>query len=231
MKNVISFSGGKDSLALLYLLEPLWHDTTVLWCNPGAPYDETVEMMAQVRRLVPHFLEVRSDVFGFIDQRGWPADLAPAFAGSLAAVALYGAKARYCSTLECCSANIWAPSMEAVKKLGATTVYRGQKRCDDLKSPVIDGQVIDGITYRFPLAGWTDRDVIEFLGDRLPAYYAAGETSSRDCWCCTGYLAHNAQRIRSLSPERRAVVVPVLRDLSDMVSSGADDLAACLKDC
>lgn len=226
MDKVIYFGGGKDSLALLHLLEPIWHESMVLWCNPGAPYDETVELMERVRRLVPHFMEVRADVIRSIGDRGWPADLAPAFRSSMAMV---GGR-RFCSTLECCANNLWFPAMEAVRRLGATTVYRGQKLCDDLKSPVIDGQVIDGITYRFPLAVWTDLDVIEFLGDRLPAYYAAGETTSRDCWCCTGYLAHNAPRIRSLSPERRAVVVPVLRDLSDMVSAGASDLAACLKD-
>jgi len=34
---VLQLSGGKDSLACLYLLKPKWDDLIVAWVNTGAP--------------------------------------------------------------------------------------------------------------------------------------------------------------------------------------------------
>lgn len=229
MKNVISFGGGKDSLALLYLLEPIWGDSVVVWCNAGAPYHETVEQMKRVRNMVPYFLEVKSDVQGFIRANGFPVDVVPSLSTRLASVGVAGSEqVKYCSTLECCASNLWMPTMHAVKALGATTVYRGQRTQDSIKSRVVNGQTIEGITYRFPLQDWTDQMVIDYLGDRLPAYYREGEQSSRDCWCCTGYLAHNAKRIQSLPTEQKRIVVSVLTDLRAATQAAASNLDACL---
>jgi len=36
METVLQFSGGKDSLACLYLLKPRWHEIMVLWLSTPA---------------------------------------------------------------------------------------------------------------------------------------------------------------------------------------------------
>lgn len=225
--NVIAFSGGKDSLAMLYLLQPLWDDATVMWVNTGAAHDSTLEQMAQVRAMVPHFLEVRSDVTGFVERNGFPADAVPVWS-SPQARNMAGATVEFCSAVECCASNLWIPAMGAVRELGAKVVYRGQKLSDAKQSAIEDGYTEFGVTYRFPLAHWSDQDVLKYLGERVPAYYLAGEESSRDCWLCTAYLDKNARRIQSLPPAQKQVVVRKLADLKHELSRQQQFLDACL---
>jgi len=35
MRTILQFSGGQDSIALLYLMEPFWEDLTVVWADAG----------------------------------------------------------------------------------------------------------------------------------------------------------------------------------------------------
>jgi hypothetical protein len=44
----------------------------------------------------------------------------------------------------------------------------------------------------------------------IPAYYADGEPTSRDCWSCTAYRADNALRVEHLPPHQRVLVEDVL---------------------
>lgn len=228
MKNVICFSGGKDSWALLHLLEPIWPDSMVMWCNTGAAHDSTFDQMKRVQEMVPHFMEVRSDVHGFIREHGFPADMVPAWETSLAKHFVEGAQARFCSPIECCATNLWKPMHYAVMDLGATVVYRGQKNADPTKAPIKDGTVVDGVTYRFPLVNWTDGDVMAYLGERVPDYYKAGEESSRDCWLCTAYLDKNAKRIQHLPSLQRMVVTEQIRALLKRVDETRSNLVACM---
>jgi len=80
----------------------------------------------------------------------------------------------------------------ATLALNATTVIRGQKLSDHHKSPVRSGDVVDGITYVFPIEDWTDEQVLDYVkdSDLLPAHYAYGGTSL-DCMHCTAYLGEN----------------------------------------
>lgn len=225
--NVIMFSGGKDSLALLHLLKPLWEDATVLWVNTGAAHQSTLDQMAVIRDMVPHFVEVQSDVMGFVERNGFPVDVLPVWHGP-DALGMAGAQTEFCSALSCCRHNLWLPAWEALKSLKAKVVYRGQKLSDAKQSDMADGAVVDGMTFRFPLADWSDEDVLTYLGKRAPSYYGTGEASSRDCWLCTAYLDKNAKRIQSLPPTQKAVVVRKLADLKHELSRQQALLDACL---
>lgn len=225
--NVIMFSGGKDSMAMLYLLEPLWNDATVLWVNTGAAHESTLAQMAQVAAMVPHFLEARSDVMGFVERNGFPTDMLPVW-HSADTHGMLGAKSEFCSALMCCRHNLWLPGWKAVKDMGAKVVYRGQKLADAKQADLADGTVVDGMTFRFPLAHWSDDDVLAYLGERAPAYYALGELSSRDCWLCTAYLDKNAQRIQGLPDGQRQVVVHKLAELKFEIERQRQLIDACL---
>lgn len=112
---------------------------------------------------------------------------------------------------------------QAMKELGASIVIRGEKRADHMKSGLPDGTVIDGVEYQFPLADWTDAEVLAYLKERgvsLPPNYELMSTSL-DCWNCTAYLADNVQKfsyLRAHHPEKYGHVRGVLAELQTALS-------------
>ena len=217
MTTVLQFSGGKDSLACLYLLKARWQEITVAWTNTGAAFPETIDYMQRIRSLVPHFMEIAGKQN--IVQEGHPADLLPTVRTALGQAIAAKPAARFQSRWSCCSAAIWQPMHEAMKTMGAKVIIRGQKRADNLKAPIASGFTHEGIRVEFPLADWTDEDVYAFLereGVELPPNYLAGMRTGLDCWNCTAYLAENAGKLaylRERHPEKFLQVKAILEEL------------------
>lgn len=209
---VLQFSGGKDSLAVLFLKRPEWNDITVMWCNTGSVYHDTEVLMGRIAKLVPNFYEVQSDKASWSSANGVAVDITPERHTLLGK--LLGGKGDaplYTSYLRCCSANLWAPMADAVKKLGVKHVIRGQRTVDIRKAPILSGHVdSDGITYEFPIENWADDEVLtycrEVCPEYLPAYYENGEKTSHDCWDCVAYLDENEGRIKNLPYDKQKVV-------------------------
>jgi phosphoadenosine phosphosulfate reductase len=214
---VLQFSGGKDSLACLYLLKARWQEITVAWTNTGAAFPETIAFMARIKALVPNFVEIAGRQN--IAQEGYPADLLPTVRTSLGQAIAAKPAPRFQSRWACCSAAIWLPMHQAMKAMGAKVIIRGQKRSDNLKAPIESGFTHDGIRVEFPLADWTDEDVYDFLereGVALPPNYLAGMRTGLDCWNCTAYLAENAGKLtylRERHPQEFLHVKAILEDL------------------
>jgi phosphoadenosine phosphosulfate reductase len=208
-KVVLHFSGGKDSLACLWLYRDRWDEITVLWCNTGAAYPETVAYMRKIDSLVPYFDEVRSDQPAYIAANGWPVDILPMRASPVGRLIHGDDGQKFTGYMACCAENIWQPLAARTRELGATVVLRGQKLADQRKAPVRSGFIEDGIRYVFPLEDWTDEMVFEYLERErapIPDYYRNGEVSSHDCADCSAYLDENITRLANLPPERRVVV-------------------------
>src|SRR5687767_12018420 len=55
------FSGGKDSMACLYLLRDRLSEIAVLWANTGKNYPELLQTVAHAKAMCPHFIEVKTD--------------------------------------------------------------------------------------------------------------------------------------------------------------------------
>lgn len=211
--NSIQISGGVDSLALLFSLRGMWQDSIVMWVNSGAAYPDTVAWMARVREMVPNFMEVRGDQPKAIREHGYPVDVVP-LGRSLWGEYLSNKPltTKYQFGPDCCRRSLWEPMLRTCMALGVTDIYRGQKNVDRLKSPIRDGfkDEATGITYHFPLQDWTRAQVWEYVEEMcpswIPEYYRLGESSSHDCWDCTGYLVDNGPRIRNLPEQQRTVV-------------------------
>lgn len=217
-------SGGKDSLACLYLLEPIWDELLVVWVNTGNAHASTHALMHEIRAKVPHFHEVVSNQPAFVAQYGYPVDVLPT-ARTPFGQQLDSRKGRtFVDWQTCCSTNIWTPMYAAMKELGITTVYRGQKLADMIRAPIRSGHQEDGITYVFPIEGWTDQQVFDYLGDRVPEHYLRGEKTSRDCVNCTAYLHENKERIAALPEADRAEIIEVLRDLRACIQESVDHI-------
>jgi 3'-phosphoadenosine 5'-phosphosulfate sulfotransferase (PAPS reductase)/FAD synthetase len=211
----LMFSAGKDSAACLELLRPWLSRVVLMWCNPGRPYPEVVEYMARVQREVPRFVEVTGNQPAFVAANGWPADLVPWEATPVGRLCkVDGPKViPLVQPHECRWANMWAPALDALRVSGCSGVVRGEKLSDrPLAMPLAEFH--EGREYLQPLLAWTDAQVLQFLGDRLPPGYRDGLSGSLDCMTCTAFLARNPERLRYLRerhPEVYAEVAPVLR--------------------
>lgn len=205
----LQFSGGKDSLACLYLLREQWPTLTVAWLNTGAAYPEVEAYMQMWKERLPGFVEIKSNQPEQIAQCGWPADVVPINSTAMGQSVSGNTGPLIQPYLSCCMANIWMPLHQAMIDMGVTTIIRGQRIEDGRKTPVRNGDVRDGITFLMPIETWTTEQVFDYLdevGADLPPGYGLGEKTGRDCWDCTAYLDENKQRIENLPEERKAEV-------------------------
>lgn len=196
-KVALQFSAGKDSAACLWMLQPFWDQLTVVWCNMGNPYQETVEYMEKVAALVPRFEIVRGNQPEWIVGNGYPADIVPARLEGLGSIAS-GEIVKVAPFWKCCQANAWEPLQKWVKQGHYDGIIRGQKNSDTMKAPLQSGDVVDGVEYCFPLEGVSDLEVVRYLGEKLPASYLRGLETSLDCLNCTAYASDNVARVQEL---------------------------------
>lgn len=234
LTTALQFGGGKDSLATLHLMRDLWDDILVVWLNTGAAFPETEAQMREVAAMVPHFLEVRSDVAADIAERGWPVDVLPVRAtpgGAIIGSRNEGARLR--PWTDCCARNFWVPLHKAMLERGITRIIRGQRTSEQYKAPIRSGMVIDGIEYVFPLQDWSEEDVFGYLariGVAPPAYYDEVK-SSLDCWLCTAFLdVKDAQvgYLKTHHPEKYAEVHARLQTINQEVREAMKPLESVL---
>ena len=234
---VLFFSAGKDSLALLLLMQPYWDRITVVWSNPGNPHAETSAYMGRIRELVPHFVEVRGDQPEWIKRNGWPVDVVPVKASSAGAIGYEAPAVRMASYLDCCSANLWEPMRRYVIDTAPTLIIRGQRKDESPRNMMTDAEVtvLGTVTYWHPLHDWTAERVKDYIreqGWELPPFYDIGAESSPDCWNCTAYLDHNLSRLRWMKRERPqmfAQIEPVLDSQRGHLEAHIRDLAEVLE--
>ena len=222
-KIVLQFSGGKDSLACLLLTKPWWEKIMVMWTNTGDAFPETLEQMAKIKAMVPHFLEVKTDQPTQIREHGWPSDVIPVRATEFGRILAPDDSTVIQGYPLCCNANIWQPMFEATLRLGATLVLRGTRKTDVRRATKSQTEVIAGVTFHHPVWDWPAKDVFVYVDKRgfLPKHYRETETSL-DCMHCTAYLDENAMKMRYLArayPDVSKEVQRRLTSLRDLVTS------------
>lgn len=217
---VLQFSGGKDSLACLYLFRNEWDTIKVVWVNSGAAYPEMIEYMEKWKKILPHFIEVKSDQPNQIKNNGYPTDINIINDTVFGRQFTDGKGPLVQSYLNCCSANIWLPMMHAIQELGATEIIRGQRKDDNRQAKIQDGAIINGVKFTFPIFEWSESDVFSYLNEvnaDMPEAYSKGEKTGRDCWDCTAYLDENAVRIKNLPDEKRKIVLSRLGEIKKTI--------------
>lgn len=184
----LQFSGGRDSLACLYLLRQHLDRMTVYWLNTGDAFPEMLEIIEHARELAPRFVEIRSDRAGIIDQYGMPTDLLPRSSTPIG-LATGQSTVRMQDSYSCCARVVMEPMHRRMIEDGITLIIRGQRADDGHKAPIVSGTIEQGIQYYFPIEEWTAEDVTEYLdsaGAPYLRFYDQLDTAP-DCMHCSGW--------------------------------------------
>jgi len=195
MKEAIQFSGGKDSLALLYLMRPRLKDVPVYFADSGMVYphvatfiERTCDKLGATLRIV----KPPEPIEEFQKREGLPADIVPVEASIMMRPYVKAKPGPLIqASISCCARMVWEPMQQAMAADGIKIIYRGSK-ARDRHVGVADGFVADGVTYRSPLWDWTDDMVFAYLRSvsaELPAHYTE-VNNSFDCLYCTAFLNH-----------------------------------------
>lgn len=185
----LSFSGGKDSLAVAYMLREagLLDRITIYHNDTGDLLPEVREIVEHVKGFAPHFVHLRQNVAAWIEANGLPSDLVPYTAHSFAGVV--GTQARIVSRYECCTRNLMLPLWERIKADGVTLLLRGTRRGDFPRIPVLSGEVADGVEIINPIEDWSAEGVFAYLrrvGAPICRVYEAGHQAP-ECARCTAW--------------------------------------------
>lgn len=191
----LQVSGGRDSIACLYLMRPFWDRLTVYWLDTGAAYPETVVLMQRIRDMVPNFARIEGRQPQTIAEWGMPTDILPVSSTPMG-IAGSGQGVPMQDRYSCCLRSIMLPLHERMVADGITLIVRGQKNADRLKSIVRSGEVHEGIEYFFPIEDWDARKVMRFLEDEgapIPRFYEM-LNGAPDCMDCSAWWEEGAMR-------------------------------------
>lgn len=191
----LQVSGGRDSIACLYLLKPYWDRLTVYWLDTGSAYPETVALMQKIRDMVPNFARVEGRQPQVIAEWGIPTDILPASSTPMG-VSVAGQGIAMQDRYSCCLRSIMLPLHERMVEDGITLIIRGQKNADRLKSTIRSGYVENGIECLFPIEDWDARKVMRFLEDEgapIPRFYEM-LNGAPDCMTCSAWWEEGAAK-------------------------------------
>lgn len=200
----IAFSGGKDSLACVYMARPYLDRITVIHSDTGDLLPEVMEVVEHVKAMCPHFVHIRGDVLAWQREHGLPSDLVPYSSSSVGRMAGQE-RTRIVDRYTCCGANLMRPVHDAILAWDCTLVIRGTKTSDFPTLPVTSGQVIAGIEYLHPLEGWSHEEVFHYLrreGAPICRIYDDG-LQAPECSRCTAWLnVGQAAYLKKHHPDR-----------------------------
>lgn len=192
----LQFSGGKDSLALIYLLAEFLDRITVYWLNTGAAFPETVSLVEQIRAMAPNFVEIEGRQPAVIEEFGIPSDIVPASRTPIGLIGSGDPGVLIQDRYSCCLRSIMLPLHERMIADGVTLIIRGQKEADRLKGILESGDVENGIEYLFPLEDWPEAKVMAYLREQnapIPRFYEVMDSAS-DCMTCSAWWENGAAK-------------------------------------
>lgn len=223
-KVALQFSGGKDSIAVLFLMKPFWDQLTVYHVASADPFPENVQMADKVRAMVPNFQYVLGRQQEVMSKYGYPSDLVPYSSTPFGRVHAGDRGLPMLDRYTCCYESIMSPLQQAMHEDGITLIIRGQRNSDRHKSRLRSGDVSGGFEVLFPIEDWSDEQVLEYLRRNdipVPRFYEDG-AHGFDCMSCTAWLEHGqgaymkkhfpkqyASRQKRLS-EMKAEIEPIL---------------------
>jgi len=192
VKQILALSGGKDSMACLFLMKDKLDGA--IYVDTGYSYPETHAMIALAETMLPvHRVLVDRDAN--LRRNGIPADVVPV-EWTPTGQAITSSKPYFIqASLQCCFDNLSRPLLDKAKSLGATHIVYGQRNEETHKSPARNGVVFEGMTRVHPIEGWTRDAVLAFLKQymEIPEHFRLNH-SSLDCYDCPAYQRASKDR-------------------------------------
>lgn len=222
----LHFSGGKDSLACLYLLRDHLDLITVYHVNAGDQFPETAAVVDSVRSWIPNFVEVNSGVKLWREQFGYPSDLVPAKAHQIGVS--YGMNDfTLTNRFDCCWHNLMRPMHERMIADGVDLVIRGTKLCDTGTVPA-NGKN-EHYEIFLPINDWSHDQVFDYLesvgAPKNPIYDFFTSMSAPECMGCTAWWDDGkAAYLKARHPELLATYQGNLQTIASTISSHMADL-------
>lgn len=222
----LQFSGGKDSLACLYILRPFLKQITVYRLNTGDTLPETDEVVAAVRAWIPNFVEIKADVRSWRAEHGMPSDLVPAHAHEIGM--RYGMNDHKISNrFDCCWNNLMQPMHQRALADGIDLIIRGTKLADTGTLPHEGWQ--DGAELWLPVRDFTHDDVFAFLREVgapvSPIYEFATGISAPECLGCTAWWDdHKGAYLKARHPKAHTAYIANLRIIERSLLDHLGDL-------
>ena len=219
-KVALAFSGGKDSLACVYLFKDHWDRICIYHIDTGDELPEMADAVSAVEAMVPHFVRVQTNVTGWIAANGIPSDIVPHSAHHLAQIMGEGTT-RLAARYDCCHANRAGPLFARIVADGNTMMISGIRQDDMKRMASHDGDLLDGIECYFPLETWSTADVLAYLaqvGAPLPAFYPQ-LAHGVDCAGCSAWWSEERGAwLRRMHPEIHQRYQARLQLIADEIS-------------
>jgi phosphoadenosine phosphosulfate reductase len=216
----LQFSGGKDSLALAYLLRPHWECLTLYHVDTGDLLPEVREIVDMVEAMVPNFQRIETDAKGWTAAIGLPSDLVPT-TSTRAGLAIGASRQPIVDRFDCCASNIMAPMHERMVADGIKLVIRGTKRVDVPRLPAEDGDTGMGYALWLPLLTWSNDDVFAYLREvgapicRVYEHHVqAPECATCPAWWSEGRAAYLSKHHPDLFSAYRAKLALVAAEVT-----------------
>lgn len=231
-RTALQFSGGKDSLACLYLLRPFLPEITVYHLDTGDQVPETVALVSQVRGMAPDFRVIPSDVVSWRNANGYPSDLVPAKAHWIGVAHGLNAFA-LTNRFDCCWANLMLPMHNRMAEDGVQTLIRGTKLCDTGKVPHEGDSGVYNVV--LPIKNWSHEQVFSYLAavgaPKNAIYEHYKNISAPECLGCTAWWDDGkAAYLRDKHPDKYIEYRANLSAIVQAVTSHMADLYGELKE-
>jgi len=214
----LSFSGGKDSLAVAHLLRPHWDRITFYHLDAGDLLPEVAEIVSEMEAMAPRFVRVETDSRAWSEANGLPSDLVP-HTGTQAGM-LVGGRQRIVGRYDCCGQNLWLPMLQRMVEDKITLVIRGTKRCDLAKLPAGNGPS-DLFEIWLPIIDWSHDDVFAYLrsvGAPICRVYQH-VVNSPECATCSAWTSESrASYLAQFHPGLHAEYARKLRAVAGEVA-------------
>lgn len=232
-KIALGFSGGKDSLACVYLLRPLKDRITIYHMDTGDLLPEVRDIVDHVRGFWPKFVHIQGNVHGWIEQNGMPTDLLPHTA-HLLGKGMGESERALVQRYDCCFQNLMWPVYSRIKADGNTLIIRGTKACDMKTLPTKSGEVKDDMELFLPINDWSNEQVFAYLRsvgapiNRIYDYV----TNSPECALCSAWWGERrAAYLKKFHPELHRQYAARLRVVAEEIAGQLNNLSRELADC